>query len=110
MFSTIKGAYIKNLEGMTMITDEVYEIERSDEFDLLSKHYASAHGNNGSENLISVIYFDNSAGMVKPEELDELIKKRIILSFRRAEGWVRISGDPIRENAGKYEGPERRRR
>ena len=58
--------------------------------------------------MISVIYFDNSPGMVMPEELDELIQKRTIISFRRSDGWVRITGDSIRENVVKFEGPDKR--
>jgi hypothetical protein len=79
------------------------DFERSDEFDLLVKHDRKHSGS-----LIPVIYFDNSPGMVKPEELDELIQKRMIISFRRSDEWVRVKGDQIREEAGKYEGPERR--
>jgi hypothetical protein len=90
-----------------MITDE---IERSDEFDLLSKHDVIKQDTKVPGTLISVIYFDNSPGMVKPEELDGLIQKRMIISFRRSNEWVRISGDPIRENVKKFEGPNRRKK
>jgi hypothetical protein len=84
------------------------ESERSREYDLLTKHYVIKQGKKVTRNLISVIYFDNTPGMVKPEELDELIQKRMIISFRRSNEWVRIKGDQIREEDGKYEGPERR--
>jgi hypothetical protein len=83
--------------------------ERSDEFDLISKHDASKK-NKVSGSLIPVIYFDNSPGKVKPDELDELIKKRMIISFRRSNEWVRVTGDPLREKGRKYEGPDRRKR
>jgi hypothetical protein len=93
-------------EGMTMITDE---IERTDEFNLLSKDKIK-QDNTSSRSLISVIYFDNLPGMVNPEELDELIEKRMIISFRRSNEWVRVSGDPIRDNGlGKFKGPNRRK-
>lgn len=93
-----------------MITDEVDEIERSDEFDLLSKNLVIKQDNKVPGPLIPVIYFDNSPGMVQTEELDDLIQKRMIISFRRSNEWVRVNGDPIRENVGKYEGPDRRNR
>jgi hypothetical protein len=66
-------------------------------------------GNEVRSCLIPVIYFDNTPGLVKPEELDELIQKRLIISFRRSVGWVRINGDPIRGKGGKYEGLDRRK-
>jgi hypothetical protein len=93
-------------EGTTLITDE---IERSDEFDLLKKHDAIKQENKAYSSLIPVIYLDNSPGMVKPEELDELIQNRRILSFRRSNEWVRISGDTIREHVKKFEGNNKRK-
>jgi hypothetical protein len=90
-----------------MITDE---IERSDEFDLLKKHDAIKQENKAHSSLIPVIYLDNSPGMAKPEELDELIQNRRILSFRRSNEWVRISGDTIREHVKKFKGNNKRKR
>ena len=58
--------------------------------------------------LIPVIFSDNSPGQVKPEELDELIRNRKIISFRRSDGWVRIGFDSVRGDGGTYKGPERR--
>ena len=84
------------------------EFERSDEYDLRTKPDAIKQDKKAARNLISVIYFDNTPGMVTPEELDGLIQKRMIISFRRSNEWVRIKGDQIREEDGKYEGPERR--
>ena len=86
------------------------ELERSYEFDLRSKHDEINQGNKVRSGLIPVIYFDNTPGMVPPEKLDGLIQKRIIISFRRTTGWVRISGDPIRGRGGKFEGLDRRNR
>ena len=88
-----------------MIDDEY---ERSSEFDLLSKNYATKHGEKVSKSLIAVIYFDNSPGMVEPEELDELIQKRMIIAFRRSDEWVRVTGDQIREKVAKFEGADKR--
>jgi hypothetical protein len=61
-----------------------------------------------SDSLIPVICFDSSPGIVKPEEIEELIQKRMIISFRRSDGWVRIPGGPIRENGKKFKGPDKR--
>lgn len=58
--------------------------------------------------LIPVIYADNSHGNVRPGELNELIRNRKIISFRRQGNWVRIVIDPIRGDGGSYNGPERR--
>ena len=58
--------------------------------------------------LIPVIFSDNSPGQVKPEELEELIFNRKIISFRRSDGWVRIGIDPIRISRGNYSGFGRR--
>jgi hypothetical protein len=51
--------------------------------------------------LIPVIFADDSPGQVRPEDLDELIRNRKIISFRRSDGWVRIGLDPVRKEAGK---------
>ena len=59
-------------------------------------------------NMIQVVFSDNMPGFVKTEELDEAIRNRKIISFRRSDGWVRIGLDPIRGVGGKYNGPERR--
>jgi len=58
--------------------------------------------------LIPVLFSDNSAGQASPEILDELIRNRKIITFRRSDGWVRIGFDPIRGDGGKYQGPDRR--
>ena len=57
---------------------------------------------------IPVIFSDNSPGQVKPEELEELIFNRKIISFHRSEGWVRIGFDPIRRKRGNFVGFGRR--
>lgn len=57
---------------------------------------------------IQVIYFDNTAGIVDSEQLDDLINFRRIIAFRRSDGWVRVNGDPVRGMGGKYKGPDRR--
>jgi len=85
------------------------EFERSDEFDLLKKHDAIKLENKAHSSLIPVIYLDNSPGMVMPEELDGLVQKQRIISFRRSNEWVRVRGDSIRENVKKIEGSDRRK-
>ncbi|MSM38434.1 MAG: hypothetical protein GJT30_02245 [Geobacter sp.] len=58
---------------------------------------------------ILVKYCDLRSGLVRAEELQEMIQTGKILSFRRNEDeWVRIGVDPIRGTGGKYRGPERR--
>ena len=57
---------------------------------------------------ITVIYFDNSPGMVGADALEPLIQRRIVTSFRRSDGWVRVGRDPVRGRGGNYKGPERR--
>ncbi len=59
---------------------------------------------------IPVIYFDNTPGAVDPSELDRLIQKRMIIAFRRSNGWVRVGRDKVRGAGGYYKGPERRGR
>ena len=61
---------------------------------------------------IPVIFIDGIPGVVSAEELDYYIEKRRILSFRRKDGWVRITKkDILRGSSGKktYEGKERRK-
>lgn len=61
--------------------------------------------------LIPVIYFDGYPGKVKPEELDEMIKRRVIVAFRRSHEWVRVGwGCQYRGTGGNYRGPDRRGR
>ena len=57
---------------------------------------------------IVVIYADNSAGVVSPDQLDQLIEHRQIQAFRRQEEMVRIGHDPVRGMGGSYRGQERR--
>jgi hypothetical protein len=59
---------------------------------------------------IPVIYFDNSHGNVTPEALDDLIRRRMIIAFRRSNNWVRVGGDPVRETGAKYKGADRRKK
>jgi len=50
--------------------------------------------------LIQVIYADNSPGYEREEKLDELIRNRKILSFRRQGRWVKVGSEPVRGNDG----------
>jgi hypothetical protein len=69
----------------------------------------SIHHQIGEDALkIQVIFFDNSYGLAESESLDELIKTRRIIAFRRSSGWARVGHDPVRERDGNYAGPERR--
>jgi len=57
--------------------------------------------------LIAVIFSDDSTELVDPDELDDLIYNREIVSFRRSDGWVQIGVDPVRRKNIIYKGPER---
>jgi hypothetical protein len=59
--------------------------------------------------LIPVIYYDSFPGKVKTEELDELIRRRLIMAFRRSNEWVRVRSCRCRGMGGAYKGPDRRR-
>ena len=47
--------------------------------------------------LISVLYKNNTYGMVKSSRLEEYITSDSITKFFRSSGWVTISVDPIRK-------------
>ena len=59
--------------------------------------------------LIPVIYFDGHPGKVNSEELDDMIRRRLIVAFRRTNEWVRVGSGYIRGTGGPYKGPDRRR-
>ncbi len=59
--------------------------------------------------LVPVIYFDGFPGKVKSEELDEMIRRRVIVAFRRSNEWVRVGFYCLyRGTGGNYRGPDRR--
>ena len=60
--------------------------------------------------LIPVIYFDSFPGKIKSEDLDEFIRRRLIMAFRRSSGWVRVGSCGCRGMGGTYKGPDRRRK
>jgi len=47
--------------------------------------------------LISVLYKNNTYGMIKSTRLEEFIVSGSITKFFRSSGWVTISVDPIRK-------------
>jgi len=61
---------------------------------------------------IPVVFADGTPGVVNADELDLLLKKRGILSFRRSDGWVRVGLDPVRGSGGSinFRGKERRKK
>jgi hypothetical protein len=60
---------------------------------------------------IPVQYCDGEFDFVEPGRLDELIRSRMIIGFRRSDGWVRVPHGPLRmKNGKKYRGAERRGR
>jgi len=59
--------------------------------------------------LVPVIYFDGHPGKVKSEELDEMIRRRVIVAFLRSNEWVRVGlYCRYRGAGGSYRGPDRR--
>ena len=59
---------------------------------------------------IPVVFSDERCGLVKAEELQELIEEAAIISFLRSDGeCVTVGVDTVRGMGGrKYRGPERR--
>ena len=59
---------------------------------------------------IPVVFADERRGLVKAEELQELIEQAAIVSFLRSDGEsVQVGVDVVRGMGGrKYRGPERR--
>ena len=47
--------------------------------------------------LISVLYENNTYGMIKSTQLEECIVSGSITKFFRSTGWVTINLDPIRK-------------
>jgi len=45
---------------------------------------------------IHVILTNNDTGNVNGDTLDNLLRKKEVVAFRRSEGWVQIGRDPIR--------------
>lgn len=59
---------------------------------------------------IPVVFADERRGLVKAEQLQEMIEKSQITSFLRSDGEsVKVGVDTVRGMGGKaYRGPERR--
>ena len=59
---------------------------------------------------IPVIYSDQRRGIVREDELQELIQSNEVVCFQRQyDDWVKIGVDPTRGTGGRrYRGPERR--
>ena len=59
---------------------------------------------------IPVVFADERRGLVKAEELQELIEQAVIVSFLRSDGeCVQVGVDSVRGMGGRnYRGPERR--
>jgi hypothetical protein len=59
--------------------------------------------------IIRVIYRNGQVGTVLPDDLDMLIAKGEIHSFKRSNGWVEVSQGPLRSGPARYIAlPERR--
>jgi hypothetical protein len=58
---------------------------------------------------VEVIFKNGRKGYVNRSELNMLINSRLIQSFKRADGWVRIGSDPLRQRGDlSYSGEEKR--
>ena len=62
----------------------------------------------GEVPMIAVVFPNGRQAQVTAEELDELIEKKVIVSFRRATGWAVLGPDPIRAGRPALCIPERR--
>jgi hypothetical protein len=68
------------------------------------------HEEAGGAMKIAVVFADQRKGLVRAEELQELIQREAILSFLRSDGEsVPVAGGRLRGMGGRvYRGPERR--
>jgi hypothetical protein len=57
---------------------------------------------------ISVLYVNNTYGMINRKRLEEFIVSGIITKFFRSSGWVTISVDPIRKTNHAHLGERRK--
>lgn len=58
---------------------------------------------------VEVIFKNGRKGSVNRSELNMLINSRLIQSFKRSDGWVRIGQDPLRQRVDlSYSGEEKR--
>ncbi len=57
--------------------------------------------------IIKVIYANDGLGLVNAGDLEHLIRTRKILAFERANGWVTLGRDPVRQHDKQFR-PERR--
>lgn len=60
--------------------------------------------------LIQIEYYDKKFDFVKNYQLDSLLEKQKVHSFKRSSGWVTVGIDPVRtrENVLNFDAPERR--
>jgi hypothetical protein len=47
---------------------------------------------------IPVIYINGLAGTISNEDLDSLLKMKVIKSFQRSTGWATVGRDELRKN------------
>ena len=57
--------------------------------------------------LISVLYENNTYGMIKKKLIERFIISGSIIKFFRSSGWVTIGVDPIRKADSAHEGERR---
>jgi len=64
--------------------------------------------NKESAMMIRVLYKNQSAGMVKNTELEELMQSGRVAAFFRSGAWVSVEDGPVRGKGDANYGPERR--
>ena len=59
--------------------------------------------------MVEVVFKNGRKGYVNRSELNMLINSRLIHSFKRTDGWVRLDYDAIRQRGDlSYSGEEKR--
>lgn len=59
--------------------------------------------------MIRVMYSDGRFDLVKGNQLEPLLERNKVASFKRGNGWAVVGRDPVRGRGGiAYLGPERR--
>ena len=60
--------------------------------------------------LIRVMYADGGLGMIKPQELDSMVDRKVVSGILRSDGWAMVGRDQIRSHRHSqvYDGVDRR--
>ena len=60
--------------------------------------------------LIRVMYADGGLGMIKPQELDSMVDRKVVSGILRSDGWAMVGRDRMRSHRHSqvYDGVDRR--